>query len=163
LTEREREMLDAGAACGESFAIAEIAAALGWDPSEVESLCEALSRRHVILKRGAAVGFPDGSESPGYSFLHALCRDALYRRISAGRRSRLHGMLGRAKEQLYASDPKSIGAELAGHFELASDFARAIHYLRMAADGAAGRFSTEEASRYLARAFDLIERLREAD
>jgi predicted ATPase len=163
LSDPEQQMLDAAAIAGESFSIAGVAATLGWDPAQVESLCEALVRRQVILKRGDLVRFPDGTESAGYSFLHALCRDALYRRIPSGRRARLHGLLGNAEEQLYASDPKRISAELAGRFEIAGDFSRGIQYLRMAADGAAARYSNKEAARYLERAFGMIERLRDAD
>jgi predicted ATPase len=162
LTGPEQEMLEAAAVAGESFSIAAVAAALGWEGARAESLCEALVRRHMILKRGALVRFPDGLESPGYSFLHGLCRDALYRKTPAGCRSRLHGALGQAEEQLFASDPRRIAAELAGHFELAGDFSRAVQYLRMAASGAAERSSNQEAERYLDRAW-LIKRLRDAD
>jgi len=160
LERSQQEMLEAAAASGESFSVASVAAALGWDGPQVESHCEALTRRHVILKHGELVRFPDGSESEGYCFLHGLCRDALYRRTAAGRRSRLHGMLGKAGEQLFAADPKRVAGELAGHFELAGDFTRAVQYLRMAADGAAARCSNQEAALYLERAFTMIDRLR---
>ncbi len=163
LSDAEQEMLDAAAAAGEAFSVAAVAAALGRDEAGVESQCEALVRRHLILKRGESVRFPDGTESPGYSFLHALCRDALYRRIPAGRRSRLHEKLGKAEERLFAADPKRAAAQLAGHFEFAADFPRAVQYLRLAAEGAAARYSNPEAAQYLQRAFGLVERLPEAD
>ena len=159
----EQEMLDAAASSGESFSVAVVALALGRDAADVESACESLVRRHLILKRAEMLRFPDGAESPGYSFLHALCRDALYRRVPPGRRSRLHGHLGRAEEQLYASDPNRVAAQLAGHFGLAGDFARAVRYLRMAADVAAARYSNQEATQYLDRAFELLSRLPEED
>src|SRR5262249_48844733 len=123
LMEPEQTILDAAAVTGESFPVVMVAEALGRDGTEMEAACEGLVRRHVILKRAPAVRFPDGTESSGYAFLHALCRDALYRRISPGRRSRLHGLLGRAGESLYALDLKRAAAQLAGHFELAGDFA----------------------------------------
>jgi hypothetical protein len=87
-----------------------------------------------------------------------LCRDALYRRLPPGRQSRLHGSLGNAIESLYASDPSRVAAELAGHFELAGEFARALKFLRLAAEGAAGRFANREATRHLERAIDLLQR-----
>lgn len=163
LEQADQDMLDAAATAGELFSVSALAAALGWEGTQVEARCEALVRRHVILKRGGQIRFPDGSESSGYSFLHALCRDALYRRIPSGRRARLHGLLGQADEQLYASDPKRIAAGLAGHFELAADFSRAVHYLRMAAEVAAGRYSVQEAAQYLDRAFVMLERVRGDD
>src|SRR5215472_8332284 len=106
----------------------------------------------MILKYGEVVLFPDGMESSGYSFIHVLCRDALYRRVGAARRSHLHGLLARAEERLYAADPKRAAGELAGHFEIAGDFYGAIRYLRLAAEVAAARQSNPEAINYLERA-----------
>ena len=163
LSAAEQDMLDAAAACGEAFSVAAVAAALGRDAADIESAYEALVQRHVILKRGEMFRYPDGTESSGYNFLHALCRDALYRRIPPGRRSRLHGQLARAEEQLYASDPKRIAGQLAGHFELAGDLPRAIRYLRLAAEVATARYSSQEAAQYLERAFTLVERVPEAE
>ena len=86
----------------------------GRDAAEVEAHCDRCpAQRHPEIRRGFPVS--GRQRSSGYSFLHALCRDALYRKVPAGRRSRLHGMLARAEERLYASDPKRIAAELAGH------------------------------------------------
>jgi tetratricopeptide (TPR) repeat protein len=163
LSAPEQEMLDVAATAGERFSVAAVAAATGRDPDDIESACEDLVRRQVILKRGDLIRFPDGAESPGYLFVHALCRDALYRRIPSGRRARLHGQLGRAREQLHAADPQRMAGQMAGHFETGGDFARAIRYLRLAADGAAGRWSNQEALQYLERAFVLVERLPEKD
>src|ERR1051326_2911207 len=163
LDSRVQEMLEMAAVAGEAFSVAGVAAALGRDAAEVETQCDELVRRNVILKPGEFVRFPDGSESPGYSFLHALCRDALYRKVPTGKRSRLHGMLALADEKIYESDPNSIAAELAGHFELSGDFSRAIRYLRMAADRAHSRQSKEEAMRHLERALGLVDRLRVDD
>lgn len=163
LAEPELEILDAAAAEGELFATASVAAALGRDRSEVESLCETLVKRKVILKRSEPIRFPDGAESPTYSFLHVLCRDVLYRRLSPSRRSRLHGALGDATEELNASDPSRVAVELAGHFELAGEIPKAIRYLRLAADGAAQRFANREATRHLEGAMHLIERIGKAE
>src|SRR5262249_32256586 len=119
LTDAEQEMLSAAAVAGNSFSTAAIGAALGWADAQVEAQCESLVKRHLFLRRGVTIRFPDGLESPGYSFLHGLSRDALYRNIQRSRRSRLHGALAQAEEGLYASDPNRVAAELAGHFECA--------------------------------------------
>lgn len=162
LTESEREIVDTAAAEGESFSTASIALALARDPAEVEASCEGLVKRQVILKRADSIRFPDGAESPRYSFLHVLCRDAAYRRLRPSRLSRLHGSLGNSTEVLYASDLARVAAELAGHFELAGNFPKAISYLRMAAEGAGERFASKEATRHLERAIHLIERVGDA-
>lgn len=161
LGQPEQDVLAAAAVAGESFAIASVAATLGVDSANVESLCESLVRQQMILKHGEVVRFPDGMESPGYSFIHVLCRDALYRRVPAARRSRLHGLLAQAEERLYAADPKRVAGELAGHFEIAGNIDRAIRYLRLAAEVATARQSNQEAARYLERARVLVERLPE--
>ncbi|MBC7924117.1 MAG: AAA family ATPase [Bryobacteraceae bacterium] len=159
LTTAEQEMLEACAVAGETFSTATIAAVLGWDRDQAEAFCEALVRRHVILKRGDVVRSDDGGVSTGYAFLHALCRDALHRTIPPLRRSRLHGSVALAEEQLFASDPTRIAAVLAGHFELAGDCSRAIYYLRQSADRAVARYSLQEAASHLERAFLLLEKL----
>jgi hypothetical protein len=56
------------------------------------------------------------------------------------RRRRLHGAIAHATEALYAADPNRVAAELAGHFELAGDYPRAVRFYRIAADSAATRF-----------------------
>src|SRR5213078_2886921 len=87
-TAPEQGLLDAAAVAGESFSIAALASALGWDDEQVESCCETLVKQQVILRRC-------GLESH-YCFIHGLCRDALFRKIPAGQRARLHGKLDRS-------------------------------------------------------------------
>ena len=159
LTESEREIVDTAAAEGESFSTASIALALVRDPAEVEASCEGLVKRQVVLKRADSIRFPDGAESPRYSFLHVLCRDTVYRLLPPSRHARLHGLLGNSTEVLYASDLTRVAAELAGHFELAGDFPRSIRYLSMAAECASERFAGKEAARHLERAIQLIDRV----
>lgn len=156
LTQAEREIVEAAAAEGEIFRTASIARALGRDQAEVEDCCEALTKRQVLLKPAEPVRLPGGAESARYSFLHVLCREALYRRLRPGRRSRLHSSLGNAIEDLYSSELERVAAELAAHFELAGEYAKAIRLLRLAAEGSAGRFANREAARHLERALDLL-------
>lgn len=157
LTEWEQEILAIAAAEGEIFSTASIAAALGRE-AEVEAACEGLAKRQAFLKRAESIQFPDGAQSPRYSFLHVLCRDALYRGLPPTRRSHLHALLGRANEQLYASDPSRVATELAGHYELGGELNQAIKFLRLAADGAAARFANREAAFHLERAIQLLDR-----
>jgi DNA-binding winged helix-turn-helix (wHTH) protein len=163
LTPAERDVIDAAAAAGELFSTASVAAALDRESAEVESLCESILARHWILARAEPMRIPGGAVFQRYAFFHALCRDALYRRLAPGKRSRLHGLLAAAQEELYASEPSRVAAELAGHFELSGNFPKAIHYRRMAATGAAARFSTREAGEHIGHAFRLMERLAEGE
>jgi len=163
LTVSERDVIDVAAAAGEMFSTASVAAALNREPTEVESLCESILTRHRILTRAEPVRIPGGPVFQRYAFFHALCRDALYRRLAPGQQSRLHGLLADAEEKLYASDPSRVAAELAGHFELSGNGPKAIHYRKMAAMGAAARFSTREAGAHIEHAFRLMERLPEGE
>lgn len=86
LTQSERQIIDAAAVEGELFSTAGIAASLDCSELQVESVCEDLVRRHLFLRRAEPVQFPDGRMSPRYSFLHVLCRDSLYRRLTLSRR-----------------------------------------------------------------------------
>jgi predicted ATPase/DNA-binding winged helix-turn-helix (wHTH) protein len=88
----ERELLDVAAVAGVSFSISAVAKALGWDEEQVESCCETLARRQIMLTRAHA-------ESPGYAFIHSLCRDALYQAIPSRQRARLHARLAAGQEQ----------------------------------------------------------------
>jgi predicted ATPase len=45
---------------------------------------------------------PDGAETTRYAFTHALYRDVLYRRLTAGRRVRLHRRIGALLESGHA-------------------------------------------------------------
>src|SRR5580693_6833430 len=54
--------------------------------------------------------------------------------ITVGRRGKLHLRIGERLEALYAGHENEVAAELAEHFEEASDWTRAVKYLRLAAD-----------------------------
>jgi predicted ATPase len=91
----ERELLAAAAVAGGTFSVAIIASALGWTADEAELHCEVLVRQRAILKHCLA----PCSDFLHYSFVHSLCRDALYRRIPAGRRVRLQTRLTQSEHK----------------------------------------------------------------
>jgi hypothetical protein len=71
--------------------------------------------------------------------------------------------LGNAAELLYASDASRVSSELAGHFELAGVFTKAIQYLRLAAAGTGSKFANQEAARYLDHAIELVDRVADTE
>jgi len=83
LSDREQLLLRTAALAGETFTIPCIAKVLQWDESDAENVCDALVRRHRILK---AVMASEG-ELEGYAFVHVLYRDAIFMIVPAGLRN----------------------------------------------------------------------------
>ncbi|MSR58441.1 MAG: hypothetical protein EXS05_12440 [Planctomycetaceae bacterium] len=158
LGDGERRVLEATSVAGSEFASAAVAAALDADELEVEACCDALARRHLILKGRGESAWPDGTVSGRYGFNHELYRDVVYERIPPARRARLHFKLGQRLEAGHTTAVAEVAAELAMHFELARDPERAAAYLEQAAVNAARRFANREALGYLDRAIDLTGR-----
>ena len=93
-------------------------------------------------------------------FSHALVRDALYDRLGAARRARLHRRVGEALEALYAQDPGPHLAELAHHFleaSAADEANKAIDYAKRAGDRAASQLAHEEAVRHYTSALHALD------
>jgi len=93
-------------------------------------------------------------------FSHVLVRDALYDRLGAARRARLHRSVGEALEALYATDPGPHLAELAHHFleaSTADEANQAIDYAKRAGDRAASQLAHEEAVRHYTNALNALD------
>jgi predicted ATPase len=108
LDRAEQQMLDAAAVAGESFSVAAVALALGWDEAETEALCDSLATRQVMLRRSTGTCWFGGRQSASYEFLHGLSRDSLYRRIPLGQRSRLQSAMHKAGEQMNVPETKAL-------------------------------------------------------
>ncbi len=71
-----------------------------------------------------------------YMFKHALTQDVAYESLLVQRRRDLHGLVGRAIEELYADRLPEHYEMLAHHFSRAEDWPRALDYLLKAAEKA---------------------------
>ena len=93
-------------------------------------------------------------------FSHVLVRDALYDRLGAARRARLHHRVGETLEALYAQDPGPHLAELAHHFleaSAADEANKAIDYAKRAGYRAASQLAHEEAVRHYTSALHALD------
>jgi predicted ATPase/DNA-binding winged helix-turn-helix (wHTH) protein len=158
-----QNVLELASVGGASFSPAVISAAADVDPRTFEDLCEELSRQKQIVRWAGTHHSPDGTVSEGYEFVHVLYRHVLYERQPPGRRARLHRSIGERLRGLYSQRLDEVAAELAYHFEAGADWARAVEYLRRAADIAVRRYAHPQAESLLGRALELVRNLPEAE
>jgi len=162
LSADERKVLEAASVTGAAFFATASARAANLNPEYFEDLCDSLSRRKQVVRFAGVHRFADGSVSARYEFLHAVYRDVLYGRLPSARRARLHARIGHLLEELYGGSSGEIAAELAHHFELGLDWARAATYLQRVADTASSRQVQREASALLRHALELTRKLPDA-
>jgi DNA-binding winged helix-turn-helix (wHTH) protein/predicted ATPase len=157
LGKEDQRVLEAASVAGAEFSAAAAAAALEEDVIKVEERCEELARRRQFLQASRTGESPDGAAQ--YRFIHALYQNALYHRVPAARRSRLHRRIGERAEAYMGERAGEIAAELAMHFEQGRDFGRAVTYLQQAADNANRRFAHQEAVMLARRGIELFKNL----
>ena len=163
LSPEQQRALEVASVRGVSFRTSVIAVAAVLDEERFEDLCEDLSRRQHMVRWAGSYQFSDGTVSQRYEFVHALYREVFYRRQAPGRRAKLHLRIAERLEALYAGRESEVAAELAEHFEEASDWPRAVRYLGLAADSARRRYAHREAVAILQHAAGLVNRLPEPD
>ncbi len=152
-----RRMLEAASVVGTAFAAASVAAATGLDVRAVEVECSRLAQRGQLVCAAGVAGWPDGTMSASYEFVHALYREVLYRRPAPAERRRLHCAVGARIEAGHAGCLTEVAAALAVHFAEGGDNVRAVRYHGEAAAAAKARFADREVIIHLQAA---LERLR---
>ena len=149
LSEQCNHLLELASVLGREFAQAVLARMTGVSEDELlEALDEAITARIVTDVPGAAGRL---------RFAHVLIRDTLYEGLATGRRVRLHRLAVGALEKLYGEEPGTHLVELAHHSVAASDFHKALHYARRAADWTFAVLAYEEAARLYELALEAFE------
>jgi tetratricopeptide (TPR) repeat protein len=141
--------------------VASVAAGLQTTPESIEAVCEGLARQGQFLEDRGLAEWPDGTVSGRYGWRHALYQEVVYQRVGAGRRARLHRLLGAREEIGYGAQVSEIAAALAMHFECGHDHGRAVRYRQQAADTALQRYAYWEAIAHLTTARALLQTLPE--
>ena len=146
LSEGANKTLSVASVLGASFSWRELEAVASTDPDELlDHLDEAVAAGLLV------------EASDGYSFAHALVRNALYGGLSGARRARLHRSVAQALERL--PDAARRTDALAYHYVHAAvgiDVTKAVEYSLAAATEAMHRLAYEEARRLLDRALDVV-------
>jgi predicted ATPase/DNA-binding winged helix-turn-helix (wHTH) protein len=156
LTDLERRIVEAASAAGTEFSALTAAAGAEVALDAAEACCAGLVRRELFLVPHGLDEWPDGSVAGRYAFRHALCREAVYERVSPGRRAALHRRIGMRLEDALGDAAGEGAAELAMHFECGRDTGRAIRHRRRAGEIATQRGAARETVGHLARALELL-------
>ena len=164
LSETEQRVLKSASIAGRRFSGWSVAAMLNTGIADAEDICDSLTQRQQFLRPGRAAGVLGAGQSSHYEFRHSLYREALYRRIPEGQRTRWHRRLAERAEELLAdshgrtaSDAAlELASELALHFEHGRDFERAARYLILSAENAGRRYAHRDAAAILKHALGLL-------
>jgi len=116
----------------------------GQGPANLRESLDTLIRTEMVLP-------VEGHPGTEYMFKHALTQQVTYSTVLLQRRKVLHGLVGRAMEELYAHRLRELVNLLHHHFSLAEDWEKAIRYGREAAEQAKRVSQFEEALRLLER------------
>jgi len=141
----ERQALDVAAINGEEFSLEVVATALGRDPIALQSTLRALEQRHRLIR----------TREGRYRFDHVKIKDSLCEDMSPEFRLRCHGLVAAAMEAHYQDRLDDVAGEIAFHYLGSKDRAKALPYLRRAADRAAKQYANAEAIRFYTEALEL--------
>ena len=159
----DQRVLEVASIAGVTFTPVVSAVTGNLDPADFEERCDALARRHHVLRVADTEAMPGGEIAQRYEFLHALYREVLYRRQSPARRAALHRRLGERLVGLYGLKQEDIAQELAHHFEEGFDWQHAVTYLRLAAETAERRFAPREVAANLQHGLELAGKLADSE
>ena len=157
LNSEEQMLLEAASVAGREFVAGVLASGLGWTEEDTERQCAALARQGTFIRDAGVLEWPGGGLSSRFRFIHALYREVVYGRVPAGRRSRLHRVIGVELEKAYGAQAQANANQLAWHFRYGGDHPRAICYFRLAAEQALRRSAHQEAASLLQCGLELLE------
>jgi hypothetical protein len=97
-----------------------------------------------------------------YLFKHYLIQEVAYNTLLAKKRKKLHGLIARAIETLYADRLKEFYELLAFHYEKAEEWEKAADYLGRAGRKAGEIFTREETNLFEGRRDEAIKKIYES-
>ncbi len=93
LGQAEREVLETASVIRVEFATAAVAAGGERAGATIETCCETLARKKLLLERSGRTEWPDGTFCTRYKFRHVLYQNILYNGLTDGQRTRLHRLI----------------------------------------------------------------------
>lgn len=152
----EQRLLETASVIGAEFSAAMVAVAAECPLAEVEAACAAVARRQQLIRAAGVEHWADRTVTERYRFHHALYRDALYRRLTAGRRAELHRRAAECLQRAHGEQANELASELAMHYQRGHDERRAIEWLRRAGRVASLRGAASVAAGCYSRALELL-------
>ena len=146
--EDDRQVLDLAAVLGRRFDFEPLLALAHAPEERFLHTLEALVQRRLLV---------EDPESGFYDFSHDKVREVVYRDIGAARRVLLHRAVAEKLEQQPQGEAHEHAARLAEHFERGKVWAKAVHYLSLAANHSQALFAMREALHWLDRAAALVQ------
>jgi predicted ATPase/KaiC/GvpD/RAD55 family RecA-like ATPase len=135
---------------GNDFTMEAMCAVTGIEESKLLELMDELFKTGLIKERVI------GGEGV-CSFADILVRDVVYEEVSPLNRKKLHGVVGRALEKVYAKKIDEHSGELASHFLEGGDKDKALDYFLKAGEKARKVYANTEEASYLKSALKLLE------
>ena len=135
---------------GKDFTFEALSGVTGVEEDKLLELMEKMLKAELVKERvirGEGV----------YSFADIIVRDVVYEEVSFSRRKRLHDVVGRALEKVYAKKIDEHLGELALHFLESGDEEKALDYFLKAGEKAAKVYANSEAASYFQSALSLLE------
>ena len=152
----EKDLLQALGVMGKEFQLSLIRAVTNQPDEELNRMLGDLQLAEFIYEQ-PAVGDIE------YSFKHALTQEVAYNSVLMERRRATHQRTAAAIEAIFKERLEDHFSELARHYLLTSDHAKAIRYSQAAAQQAADRSAFGEAGKTIEAALKLIEKLPDND
>jgi len=143
-----REIAQAGAIIGREFSEELLAAVIGSDVTTLHHPLEQLVLSGLVLRNITPAG-------AGYSFKHALVRDAAYTSLLRPKRQQLHMQTARAIITQFAATADAVPELVAQHLEEGGAPEQAFPYWRQAGINAISRSAYREAIAQFSRALAL--------
>ncbi|MGH7820085.1 MAG: adenylate/guanylate cyclase domain-containing protein [Candidatus Binatia bacterium] len=154
LGEREKHVLQTAAVIGRLFAEPVLRRVAGLADDGLAAALHKLADAEFVYEEAL---YPELQ----YVFKHALTQEVAYHSVLVERRKTLHERTAQAIETLCHDSLESHYGELAHHYKLSGNIAKAIEYLHLAGEQAGERSANAEAASHLTAALGLLQKLPE--
>jgi adenylate cyclase len=155
ISKSEKIVVETASVVGRTFPVKLLAESAD-DQERMDDICYRLSKRNQLLCSAGIMDWPDGTQTPCYSFIHALHQQVTYNTIPPLRARRLHLEIGYRIEMAYQKDISHIAANLATHFERGRNYQKAVVYRQRAGEIAFERHAYQEVLEHIKDGLGLL-------
>jgi len=151
LDDESQNVLTLASFIGKDFTFEALAGVTGVEEEKLLEIMEKMLKTGLIKEsviRGEDV----------YSFADIIVRDVVHDEVSRLRRKRLHNVVGRALEKVYAEKIDERFGEIAYHFLESGDNEKALDHFLKAGEKAEKVYAHDEAFSYLKHTLELLEK-----